>query len=132
MASKSSGARAPRFALTATCHCGAVRIHVRQAPRAVTSCNCSICRRYGALWAYYSPGSVRIEARKGALESYSWRRKVRAYFHCKTCGCVTHYTPRKRWLNSIVAVNASNFELEAMRGVRIRKLDGAKTWTFLS
>jgi hypothetical protein len=109
-----------------------VKIHVRQAPRTVTSCNCSICRRYGALWAYYQPSSVRIEAPKGGLASYSWRRKIRAYFRCKTCGCVTHYTPRKKWVNPIVAVNASNFELDAMRGVRIRKLDGANTWTFLS
>jgi hypothetical protein len=98
-----------------------VKIHVRQAPRTVTSCNCSICRRYGALWAYYQPSSVRIEAQKGGLASYSWRRKIRAYFRCKTCGCVTHYTPRKKWVNPIVAVNASNFELDALRGVRIRK-----------
>src|SRR5437763_8152672 len=40
--------------LSATCHCGSVRIHVRRAPRTVTHCNCSICRRYGALW--YQPG----------------------------------------------------------------------------
>ena len=58
MASKSSNAQATRFALTGTCHCGAVRIRVRQAPRTVTSCNCSICRRYGALWAYYQASSV--------------------------------------------------------------------------
>ena len=132
MATKPSDARAARFALTGTCHCGAVRIRVRQAPRTVTSCNCSICRRYGALWAYYQASSVQIEAPKGALTSYTWRRRIRAYFHCKTCGCVTHYTPRKKQANPIVAVNASNFELDDMRGVRIRKLDGAKSWTFLS
>ena len=39
--------------LTATCHCGAVRVDVPRKPRRLTSCNCSICRRYGTLWAYY-------------------------------------------------------------------------------
>ncbi len=121
-----------RFAVTGTCHCGAVRIHVRQAPRTVTSCNCSICRRYGALWAYYQASSVRIDAPRGGLSSYSWRHKIRAYFRCKTCGCVTHYTPRKKRANAVVAVNASNFELDVLKHVRIRKLDGADTWKFLT
>jgi hypothetical protein len=127
-----SSTRAARFALTGTCHCGAVRIHVRQAPRTVTSCNCSICRRYGALWAYYKASSVRIEAPKGGLSSYSFRRKTRAYFRCDTCGCVTHYAPRKKQATPVVAVNASNFELDAMQNVRVRKFDGADTWQFLS
>ena len=98
----------------------------------MTSCNCSICRRYGALWAYYQASSVKVDAPKGALVSYSWRRKIRVYFHCKTCGCVTHYTPRKKSASPIVAVNASNFELDVMKNVRVRKLDGADTWKFLS
>jgi hypothetical protein len=37
--------------LTATCHCGAVRVTVPRKPRTVTDCSCSICRRYGALFA---------------------------------------------------------------------------------
>lgn len=114
----------------ATCHCGAVRIHVPRAPRTVTRCNCSICRRYGALWAYFAAGSVRIEAPPGGLAQYSWRRKVRSFFRCKRCGCVTHYKYRKKGGWYPIAVNATNFEPDTLRGVRIRKLDGAATWTW--
>jgi hypothetical protein len=117
--------------MTAVCHCGAVRIHVRQAPRSLVQCNCSICRRYGALWAYYRPGSVRIEAPPSALQSYSWRRKIRSYHRCGTCGCVTHYTYRQERSWSTVAVNAVNFDADVIAGARIRRLDGAKTWKFL-
>src|SRR5262249_20662905 len=116
---------------TATCHCGTVRIHVRKLPRTLTSCNCSICRRYGALWAYYKPSSVRIDAPKSALAKYSWNRRIREYHRCKKCGCVTHYTYRKKRSWATVAVNASNFELTAIAGARIRHLDGAATWKFL-
>lgn len=116
--------------VTATCHCGAVRIHVRRAPRTVTSCNCSICRRYGALWAYFTATSVRVEAPRGGLCRYSWKRRVRSYFRCKRCGCVTHYKYRKKVRGYPVAVNATNFEPAALQGVRIRKLDGAATWTW--
>jgi hypothetical protein len=119
------------FSSSGTCHCGAVRIHVRQAPRTVTSCNCSICRRYGALWAYYRASSVRVEASRASLTSYSWRNRIRAYFRCTQCGCVTHYKYRKKQSSDTVAVNAAIFELEAMKGVRVRKLDGAFTWKYL-
>jgi hypothetical protein len=39
--------------LTASCHCGAVMVQVPRKPRSLTNCNCSMCRRYGVLWAYY-------------------------------------------------------------------------------
>jgi len=117
--------------LTATCHCGAIQIHVRQLPRTVTSCNCSICRRYGALWAYYKPSSVTIKGPKGGLSKYSWNRRIRAYQRCKRCGCVTHYTYRKKQRHAIVAVNAANFAPSALVSVRIRHLDGAASWKLL-
>ena len=48
--------------LFATCHCGAVGVEIPGPPQAVTNCNCSICRRLGALWAYYPAGQVRCRA----------------------------------------------------------------------
>ncbi len=117
--------------LCATCHCGAVRIFVRRMPRTLTSCNCSICRRYGTLWAYYRPSSVSVEAPEGGLENYSWNRKIRAYYRCKKCGCVTHHAYRAKRRQDTVAANAVNFEPPALVGVRIRHLDGASSWRFL-
>lgn len=116
--------------VTATCHCGAIRIHVGRAPRTVTSCNCSICRRYGALWAYCSPTTVRIGAPRGGLARYAWRHKVRTYFRCKRCGCVTHYKYRKQGRGYPVAVNATNFEPAVLKAARVRMLDGASSWTW--
>lgn len=117
--------------LTGACHCGAVRVTIPRKPRAVTDCNCSICRRYGALWAYYKASVVKILAPKAGFSKYSWKRKIRAYCRCKKCGCVTHYEYRKKRRNSIVAVNAVNFEPTALEGARIRHLDGAASWKFL-
>jgi hypothetical protein len=116
--------------ITATCHCGAVRVHVPRAPRSLTRCNCSICRRYGVLWAYFSASSVRIEVPRGGLSEYSWKLRIRSYFRCRRCGCVTHYKYRKKGSGYPVAVNANNFEPAVLRGARIRRLDGAATWTW--
>lgn len=120
----------PTPTVTATCHCGAVRIHVRRMPRTVTRCNCSLCRRYGALWAYLAPASVRIEAPRGGLARYSWKRRIRSYFRCKRCGCVTHYRYRKQDRGYPIAVNAANFDPADLKAVRVRQLDGASTWTW--
>jgi hypothetical protein len=110
----------------ASCHCGAVRIHVRQLPRTLTSCDCSICRRYGALWAYYAGSSVKVEAPRKGLMEYSWNRRTRAYHRCATCGCVTHYTYRTKRARETIAVNARNFAPEAIARARIRHMvDGA-------
>ena len=75
--------------------------------------------------------AVKIEAPKGGLAKYSWNRKIRDYYRCKKCGCVTHYEYRKKGRNTTVAVNAVNFEPTALVGARIRHLDGAASWKFL-
>ncbi len=115
----------------AICHCGAIRIRVRQLPRTLTSCNCSICRRYGALWAYYQGSSVTIEAPRGSLATYSWNRRTREYHRCKTCGCVTHYTYRKKRTRESIAVNGSNFDLSVISAARVRHFDGAGTGRYV-
>lgn len=119
------------YSNVAQCHCGSVRIHVRRLPGTLLSCNCSICRRYGALWAYYKPSSVQIRAPKDGLVRYAWKRRIRYYHRCRKCGCVTHYTYRKKSSWATVGVNASNFEPSLIKGARVRHLDGAATWKLL-
>ena len=40
------------------CHCGAVRWLYRGMPESATACNCTVCSRYGALWAYGAEGET--------------------------------------------------------------------------
>ena len=35
-----------------SCHCGAFHWAFDGVPEGATTCNCTICRRYGTLWAY--------------------------------------------------------------------------------
>ena len=101
--------------LTASCHCGAVRIELQRAPRTLTNCNCSICRRYGALWAYYKASAVRVVCEPGALECYCWGDKTLSFFRCRTCGCITHHERVRAKSDSTVGVNARNIEPDALR-----------------
>jgi len=120
--------------LTVSCHCGKVTLELPRAPRALTQCNCSICRRYGAFWAYFRRGSVRVRAAPNALASYSWGNKVREFRHCRSCGCLTHYQRRakKRDGSDTLAVNLRNVDQpELIAKVPIKLLDGARSWKFL-
>ena len=116
--------------LTATCHCGAVRVEVPRKPRTLTSCNCSICIRYGALWAYYAPASVRVVAARGATSSYAWNRRHIRFIRCRTCGCVTHWE-RAESPGRHVGVNARGFAPDVLASIRVRRLDGASSWRYL-
>ena len=117
--------------IQASCHCGAVRLHVSRKPTQLTSCNCSICRRYGALWAYYTHRSVRIQSAQGALESYAWGHRSIRFVRCATCGCVTHWEAAKGGSGSRMGVNARMMEPEVIAPIRIRRLDGASSWKYL-
>lgn len=72
------------------CHCGRVSWTLDTPPDSVTACNCTICRRYGVLWAY---GHIGHDIHTDG-ESRTYRRTDGGAidFHfCGTCGCVTHY-----------------------------------------
>lgn len=111
--------------LTATCHCGAVRVTVPRTPRSVTDCNCSICRRYGVLWAYYKASTVTVEAAPKGTREYSWGRKALRFVRCAKCGCVMCWRRVKPAPERKMGVNARNFDPKALRSARIRPFDGA-------
>jgi hypothetical protein len=118
--------------LAATCHCGSIRIEVPRRPRSLTNCNCSICRRYGTLWAYYQRAEVQITVEAGAAtDDYAWGDKSLRFVRCSRCGCVTHWEPLELEQGSRTGINMRNFEPEVLGPVRIRLLDGASTWKYL-
>ena len=116
--------------IEASCHCGAVKLEIQSAPNEVTDCNCSICRRYGVLWAYYEPAQVRLIAKEGTLEAYLWGEKSIAFHRCRNCGCVTHWAPVEQPADRM-GVNARLMAREVLATARVRRLDGADTWKYL-
>src|SRR3546814_8142170 len=76
-----------------SCHCGAVRLTLPAAPDKATSCNCSLCRRSGGIWAYYEFGTVSVQGHPGNTEDYIWGDRTLRNVRCKTCGIVTHWEP---------------------------------------
>lgn len=113
------------------CHCGAGRVEIPRRPRSLTSCNCSICRRYGTLWAYCRAAEVKVLAQPRATDAYVWGDRTRRFVRCRTCGRIVNWEKLAPTAESRVGVDARLFDPDAMGPVRIRRLDGASTWKSL-
>ncbi|XWN32389.1 MAG: GFA family protein [Devosia sp.] len=76
------------------CHCGRIAWTLDDAPESVTACNCTICRRYGVLWAY---GFIGHDIHThGVTTTYRRCDGGAIDFHfCGNCSCITHYIATK-------------------------------------
>ncbi len=117
--------------LAGSCHCGAVRLTLPFAPTTATSCNCTLCRRVGGIWAYFDYGAVTIDGHPEYTESYLWGDRTLKTIRCKNCGIVTHWEPIEAVAGARHGVNLRNFEPAFLDTVAVRHLDGADTWEFL-
>ena len=74
-----------------SCHCGAVSWTLERVPESATACICTLCRRYGALWAHdYENEGIEVS---GPTGEYVRGRQIGFHF-CQRCGCVAY----ARWL----------------------------------
>ena len=75
--------------LTGSCHCGAITLELAEPPVEATECNCSLCRRTGALWHYCAPDGCSVS---GEPAGYVQGDCMLTTWHCPTCSSVTHWT----------------------------------------
>jgi hypothetical protein len=108
------------------CHCGAVQWRFQGEIQEATICNCTICRRYGALWAYgYDGNSISVEAPEAGLSSYVRGSDISFNF-CRVCGNLVSW----RGLTLLesgqtrIAVNLRLAEPEVVANVPLRRFDG--------
>ena len=106
------------------CHCGAVHWRFDGVPEYANACNCTVCRRYGVLWAYDYEGE-RI-AVSGPTKIYAWGSRQIGFHFCADCGCVAYWRAtapgedgRRR-----LAVNLRLAEPEPVRAIPIVHVDG--------
>lgn len=72
-----------------SCHCGNVTFSFEQEKiDAGLRCNCSICRRKGAVMSTFTlaPDEIEIKVADGLLGLYKFDNKVAKHYFCQTCG----------------------------------------------
>lgn len=111
-----------------SCHCGAVRWSFEGVPESATACNCTVCRRYGVLWAYDHEGErIRVS---GPTKAYAWGSRHIGFHFCPDCGCVAYWRAfapgedgRRR-----IAVNLRLTEPERVRAIPIDHFEGLRSF----
>ena len=104
-----------------SCHCGRMRLTLRETPLKATECNCSVCRRTAGLWYYCAPDAVTV---RGEGVSYQQGDCALALWHCPICGCMTQWTPTDPAYPRM-GVNLRMFEPALWRDLPRRLVDGA-------
>ncbi len=100
------------------CHCGAVQFEV-DLPDGFASarrCDCSFCRRRGAVVVSTALSGFRLLAEEDRLTLYQFGTMTAQHWFCATCGIYTHH--RRRSNPSQLGVNAA-----CLDGVNPRDLD---------
>ena len=75
------------------CHCEAVKWNLNGPVEGVTACNCTVCSRYGALWAYgYEGEEITVT---GEAKTYARGRQNLSFHFCGNCGCIAYWRLNK-------------------------------------
>ncbi len=78
-----------------TCHCGLVEAEINiENFEKLMRCNCSICKRRGAIMALVKNEKFKIVKGEEKLKLYQFHTKVAKHFFCSECGIYTHHNPR--------------------------------------
>ena len=96
--------------LHGNCHCGSVQFSIPRSldMSAVRRCDCSLCRRRGAIMLACPIEEVKIENGADNLVHYKWNTKVATHHFCSKCGIMTHH--KRRTTPEICSINVGCFD----------------------
>ncbi|MCC7253141.1 GFA family protein [Hyphomicrobium sp.] len=117
--------------LEGTCHCGALTWTFDGEPESATACSCTLCRRYGALWAYdYENERIKLSGQSTVYTRKEKAKPALEIHFCPTCGSVACWRGlgltddgRRR-----IAVNLRLAEPHAVAHIVIDHFDGLDTF----
>jgi len=106
-----------------SCHCGATGWQFEGKPDGATICNCTVCRRYGVLWAYdFEDEGIRV---RGSTQVYIRGDSIEFHF-CPVCGCVVCWRAQQKDSEGRrrIAVNLRLAEPHDVAEIPIDRFDG--------
>ncbi len=105
------------------CHCGAVRFAIETDFPELTTCDCSICRRRGALMVKVHESKFTLLAGEQSLGEYQFHSMTARHYFCKVCGIYPFH--RKRVTPDNFGVNVYCLQGFEPQGIPVRRTVGA-------
>ena len=113
------------MSFSGSCHCGKLAYTVDEdVPTKAMECNCSFCRRIGALHHFTTPDKFRREADEADIQVYMFNKHVIRHMFCKTCGNAP-FAEGQGPKGPMVEINLRCAEGVDLDALEITKFDGA-------
>lgn len=106
------------------CHCGRVRYRINADIIQVVDCNCSICLKRGALWAFVKSSQFTLLAGQEALADYQFAQKRIHHLFCDTCGIASFARGSAPDGEETYAVNARCLDDVDIGSLKVVPFDG--------
>ncbi len=118
-----------------SCHCGRNRFEVDLDLDHVRVCDCSICRRRGALIHRVEADQLRMLTPLEDLTRYQWHTRTAEDYFCPVCGILPFRRPRHRTPTETAAgvrefsgwsINVRCLEGVDLDGVPVKRVHGSR------
>jgi hypothetical protein len=107
-----------------SCHCGRVKFEVKIELDHVRICDCSICRRRGALNHRVESQHLRLLTPLDELTLYTFHTHTARDYFCPTCGILPFRRPRTN--PSVWAINVRCLEGVDLDAIPIKHVYGSR------
>lgn len=114
------------------CHCGRVTVRTGKRPDFIHECNCTLCRKSGAIWGYFQPDDVAIDGESAGYSRHDKAEPGVSIRFCPSCGVTTHFALTDATIakfgNSMLGVNMRLADESDLSGIELRYPDG-RAWS---
>ena len=106
------------------CQCGAVTFEVDVDLDHCITCNCSRCRRLGAVLAFTTRDSFTLKSGEDSLTEYLFNKKQIRHLFCRTCGIQSFSYGAMPDGTQMAAINVNCLEGVDPRALNTQQVDG--------
>lgn len=107
-----------------SCHCGRVSVEIQRAPEYINLCDCSLCRKLGGAWGYFSASEVSVSGTTGTYRRKDYEKPAVEVHFCTHCSSTTHWFLTEHHEGDRMGVNMRMFSPDDITGIELRTLDG--------
>jgi hypothetical protein len=106
------------------CHCGRVKYEATTALTEVVECNCSLCSKRGALWAFVPAPQFKLLKGEDVLADYQFGKKHLHHLFCPSCGIGSFSRGRAPDGTDTFAINARCLDDVDVSALKRQPFDG--------
>jgi hypothetical protein len=108
-----------------SCHCGKIAFEVEGELKEVLDCNCSICRRKGALLWAVPRGKLSLKTPESNLSDYQFNKHFIHHRFCAACGMHPFAEGKNRSGEPMAMINVRCLEEVDLGRLKVMPFDGA-------